>query len=139
MMTDTIRKNGTVVLFGDGQMVGNYIAGEDVAEISLRILMQPEIVNEVIEIGGPSNLSGEQLATLVEAKLGVVAKRRRIPKPVLWTGGLLLRPFNEVASRMMRMGYYNATQDRRFSDSARVAERFGVSPMTIESFVEKLS
>ena len=139
MMTDGIRKNGTIMLFGDGRMVSNYIAGEDVAEISARILMRPEIVNESIKLGGPSNISGEQLAALVEAQLGVKAKRRRIPTPVLWTGGLLLRPFNEVAARLMRMGYYTATRDGRFTDSAVVAERFGVSPMTIESFMANLT
>lgn len=138
MITDSFRKNGTAVLFGDGRMVGNYIAGEDVAEISLQILMRPEIVNETIEIGGPSNLSGEQLLALVETHMGVTARRRRVPTSVLWAGGLLLRPFNEVAARLMRMGYHNATRDGSFEGSAALAQRFGVSPMSIESFVAGL-
>lgn len=139
MITDGIRKNGTAVLFGDGLSVGNYIACEDVAEISLRILMRPDIVNEAFEIGGPSNLSLEQLVTLVEACKGVGAKRRRVPKPVLWAGGLLLRPFNEVAARFMRMGYFIASRDSRFEGSAVVEQRYGVTPMTIESFVAALT
>lgn len=137
MLADSIRKNGTVALFGDGSSVWNYVAIEDVAEISLRILMSPEVVNEAIEIGGPSNLSGEQLAGLIQAHMGVTAKRRKIPKAVLWSGGLLLRPFNEVVSRFMRMGYFQATQSADFAEWDVAANRFGVSPMTVETFLAK--
>lgn len=139
MLIDGIRKNGTAALFGDGRTVGNYIAIDDVAEFSLRILTRPDVVNEGIEIGGPSNVSGEQLVALIEAQLGVRAKRRHVPKAVLWAGGSLVRPFNEVAARFMRMGYYTATTDARFTDWTTASTRFGVAPMSIESFVAALT
>jgi NADH dehydrogenase len=135
MLTDGIRKNGAAVLFGNGQNVTNFIAVEDVAEFSMRILMNEEIRNEAIEFGGPSNISFDQLLTLLERHMGVRAKRRRIPVPVLWLGGLLLRPFNEVAARLMRMGYFTATSDGRFPNWQTAAERFGVAPQSIETFV----
>ena len=47
----------------------------------------------------------------------------------------MLRPFNEVAARLMRMGYFTATRDGRFPGWKIASDRFGVSPMTIESFV----
>ena len=93
MLTDGIRKDGTAMIFGDGRTVVNYIALEDVAEFSLRIFMRSDVVSELIEIGGPSHLSGEQLDALMEAHLGMSVKRRRVPKAVLWAGGSLLRPF----------------------------------------------
>ena len=65
MLADGICKNGTVMLFGDGRSVGNYIAGEDVAALSLQILLRDDVVNETIEIGGPSNVSLDEMATLV--------------------------------------------------------------------------
>ena len=137
IVADSIRKSKTAVLFGSGKALANYVACEDVAEIATRILLRPDIRNEVIEIGGPSNVSLEQLATLIEAHLGVHAKRRHIPRPVLWTGGLLLKPFNEVVARMMRMGDFT-TLDRSYNDWTGVAQRFGVSPMTLESFIANL-
>jgi NADH dehydrogenase len=76
MLADGIRKDGTATLFGDGHTVGNYIAVDDVAEFSLRILMRPDVANETIEIGGPSNVSGEQLVVVIEAHLGVRASAR---------------------------------------------------------------
>lgn len=139
MLVAGLRKNGTVVLFGDGLSVGNYIAGEDVAALSLQILLRDDVVNEIIDIGGPSNLSLDEIATLVGRRMGVAVKRRRIPKAVLWTGGLVVRPFNEVAARFMRMGYYTATSDNRFNDWPIAAERFGVNPMSVETYLSGMT
>ena len=135
MLAAGIRKNGTAVLFGNGNSVTNFIAVEDVAEFSVRVLVNEEICNEAIEFGGPSNISFDELLTQLEQHMGVRAKRRRIPVPVLWLGGLLLRPFNEVAARLMRMGYFTATSDGRFTDWRVAADRFGVTPQSIETFV----
>ena len=135
MLMGGIRRNGVAVLFGNGRSIANFIAVEDVAEFSVRILSQEKVRDEVIEVGGPSSLSFEDLVTLLEKQMGVRAKRRRIPLPVLWWGGLLLRPFNEVPARLMRMGYFTATSDGRFPAWKTAADRFGVSPQTIETFV----
>lgn len=138
MVSDGIRRNGQAILFGDGKTIANFISVEDVAEFSVRILAQESIRDEAIEIGGPSERSFDELVTLLEKHMGVRARRRRIPLPVLWWGGLLLRPFNEVAARFMRMGYFTATRDGRLSDWKIAADRFGVSPMSLESFVQSL-
>lgn len=135
MMSDGMRKKGVAVLFGDGQMVSNFIAVEDVAEFAVRILAREEIVNEAIEVGGPSNISFDALVSLLETQMGVRVKRRRIPRAVLWLGGLALKPFNEVAARLMRLGYFTATRDGRLLDWKVAADRFGVAPMSIEDFI----
>ncbi len=135
MLVGGMRKNGVAVLFGSGRTPTNFIAVEDVAEFSVRILLNEEIHNEVIEIGGPSNLSFDGLLMLLEQHMGVHARRRRIPRPVLWLGGFLLRPFNEVAARFMHMGYFTATNDGSLLDWQTPADRFGVAPQSIEAFV----
>lgn len=139
MLGDGIRKNGVAILFGDGRSIANFIAVEDVADFSVRILLREEVRNEAIEVGGPSNLSFDTLVTLLEEQMGVRARRRRIPLPVLWWGGVLLRPFNEVAARLMRMGYFTATRDGRFPDWGRAADRFGISPRSIDTFLRGAS
>ena len=48
--------------------VANYIAVEDVAEFAVKILARPEIVNEAIDVGGPSNVSQNDLAAIVERR-----------------------------------------------------------------------
>jgi len=74
-----IRKKGSATIFGDGTNVANYIAVDDVAEFAARILEREEIVKEAIEVGGPSDLSMNDLAGLLERKLGTSGKRKHIP------------------------------------------------------------
>ena len=135
MIGDAIAAKKIATLFGDGTSVCNYIAVNDVAEIAVRILQRDDIRNETIEIGGPSTVSLNDLATMIETSLGVTAGRRRIPVPVLRWGSTLLRPFHEVASRMMSLGYFTATNNGRFDDWQRSMQRFDVSPKTLEEFV----
>ena len=63
-----IREKGVATIFGDGTNVANYIAVEDVAAFAVKVLARPEIVNEAIDVGGPSNLSQNDLATIVERR-----------------------------------------------------------------------
>ena len=138
MIADSMRKDGTAILFGDGRLPCRFIAVEDVAAFAVRILEREDVRNETIDIGGPSCVSFDALVTLLEKRLNITAKRRRIPRPVMFIGGAVLRPFNEVAARLMRMGYFTATSDQRFPEWRVAADRFGVSPRTIESFIDAL-
>ena len=74
-----IREKGVATIFGDGNTVANYIAVDDVAEFAVKILSRPEVVNEAVEAGGPSNVSQNDLATLVERRLKSSGKRRHVP------------------------------------------------------------
>src|SRR5262249_2135570 len=74
-----LRKDGGTMGFGDGTFVANYVAVHDVADVALRILARPDVVNEVIDVGGPSNIAFNDLATLVEKRLGASGKRRNMP------------------------------------------------------------
>jgi hypothetical protein len=47
----------------------------------------------------------------------------------------LVRPFNEVAARMMSLGRYAATESRPFPNWRESAERLGVSPRTVEAYL----
>jgi NADH dehydrogenase len=131
-----VAKNGTATVFGDGTKVSNYIAIEDVADYVVRVLARPEIRNEVIDLGGPSTLSDLAFAELVGRHAGRAVRIRRIPVAVLRAGAVLLRPFNEVAARLMAMGAWSATRDRRLDHWRAAAERFGVAPLTVEAFLQ---
>ena len=137
MIAGDIQKKGVAMIFGDGTRLANFIAVEDVAEITVRILTNESIQNESIDIGGPANISLEQLVVTVERELGVSARRRHMPAGVLRFMSVALRPFHEVASRMMSLGYFMASRDNSFADWRATMDRFGVTPMTLEAFVKK--
>jgi uncharacterized protein YbjT (DUF2867 family) len=135
LIGDGIRTKQTATLFGDGRRVSNFIAMDDVAAFVCRIVADPTVRNERIHLGGPSTLSYEQVAVLLERALGITARRTHVPVPVMGIGRMLVRPFNEVAARMMSLGYWSATRDNRCDDWEVAARRFGVMPRTVEAYI----
>jgi len=133
-----IRKNGVTMLFGDGTVVANYIAVHDVADFIVKILAREDVVNESIDVGGPSNISLNDLATLIEKRLGASGKRRHIPVAAMKLLPYVIKPFNETVARMMTLGHYAATQSKPFPGWKAVADRFGVMPETVEAYVARL-
>jgi uncharacterized protein YbjT (DUF2867 family) len=137
LMADGIRRKGTTTIFGPGTAPANYIAADDVAEFVAKILAREDVVNEVVEIGGPSTLTMNELATLVEKQLGSSGRRRHMPIAAMKLLPAVVRFFDEVAARLMTLGYF-ATMDRAFPAWKNSADRFGVSPRTIEDHVQRL-
>jgi uncharacterized protein YbjT (DUF2867 family) len=133
-----IRKDGVTMLFGDGTAVGNYIAVHDVAEFIVKILDREDVVNESIDVGGPSNISLNDLGTLIEKRLGGPSKRRHIPVAAMKLLPIVIKPFNETLARQMTMGHYVATQSKPFPGWKATADRFGVLPETIEAYVARI-
>jgi uncharacterized protein YbjT (DUF2867 family) len=133
-----IREKGVATIFGDGNTVANYIAVDDVAEFAVKILERSEVVNEAVDAGGPSNVSQNHLATLVERRLKSSGKRRHVPVAAMRLLPPIVRPFNEVAARLMTLGLYSATESKPFPGWKAAADRFGVAPRTVETFVAQM-
>ena len=133
-----IREKGVATIFGGGTAVANYIAVEDVGEFAVKILARPEIVNEAIDVGGPSNMTQDEIAAIVERRFKSGGKRRNVPVAVMRLLAPIVRPFNEVAARMMTIGLYSATEATPFPGWQATAERFGVAPRSVETYVEQM-
>ena len=139
MLAKGVRDKGVATIFGDGNHVSNYIAVDDVAEFAVKILARADVVNEAVDAGGPSNLSQNDVATLVERRLKAPGKRRHMPVAALRLLPPVIRPFNEVAARLMTLGLYSATEAAAFPGWKASADRFGVAPRTVESYVEQMT
>ena len=137
IIADSIRKKGSATIFGPGTATANYIAVDDVAEFVVKIVEREEVVNQVVEIGGPSTMSMNEVTTLVEKQLGRGGRRRHIPVFAMRLLPPVVRLFDEVAARMMTLGYF-ATLDRSLPGWAQAADRFGVRPRTIEEHIKGL-
>jgi uncharacterized protein YbjT (DUF2867 family) len=137
IIADAIRKKGAATIFGPGTAQANYIAVDDVAEFVVKILAREEVVNQVVEIGGPSTMSMNDVATLVEKQLGRGGRRRHIPVFAMRLLPPVVRLFDELTARMMTLGYF-ATIDRSLPKWKEPADRFGVRPRTIEEYIKRL-
>jgi uncharacterized protein YbjT (DUF2867 family) len=138
VMADRVRKKGGAVIFGDGSAVQNWIAVDDVARYVVAIVKDESVVNEAVEVGGPSNMSLNDVATLIERHHGASGRRQHIP---VWSLKLLppvVRFVNEIQARLMTLGYH-VTTSRPLPDWKKNAERFGVAPRTVEEYVQRMA
>lgn len=135
ILASAMKAKGEAMLFGDGTQLSNYIAVDDVAQFVVAILARPEVRDEAIEIGGPSDVNMRTLVDLLERAMHVKVKRKLVPKAVLRLIPPLLRPFNEVAARMMTLGAFAASADASFPGWRAAADRFGISPRTVEQYI----
>jgi uncharacterized protein YbjT (DUF2867 family) len=133
-----IREKGVAMIFGDGNRIANYIAIDGVAEFAVKVLSRPDVVNEAVEAGGPSNVSQNEIAALIERRMNSPLKRRHIPVAAMRLLPPVIRPFNEVAARLMTLGLYAATHAEPFPDWKRSADRFGVAPRSVNEYVQQL-
>jgi uncharacterized protein YbjT (DUF2867 family) len=134
MALDQARK-GAVMVFGKGDQRCNYVSIEDVATCAVKVLEHRDIMNEEINIGGPSTLTQPELFALIEKSSGLNFRRKPVPRAVLRTGAVVLRRFNEVTARFMAMGAWVASTDRSMLNWEKTAKRFGIEPLTAEQFL----
>jgi uncharacterized protein YbjT (DUF2867 family) len=135
LLGERVTNAPTATLFGDGRRILNFIAVDDVADFLVAILARDDVRNEIVDIGGPSNASLADFASLVERAMAAPVKRRHVPVPVMRFGRHVLRPINERVSRMMTMGYWTTLEDRPYHDWPTAARRFGLAPRSLEAFV----
>ena len=139
LLAKGIREKGVATIFGDGNTVANYIAVDDVAEFAVKILSRPDVVNEAVDAGGPSNVSQNELATLLERRLNRPSKRRHVPVVAMRLLPPIVKPFNEVTARLMTLGLYSATHAAPFPGWKASADRFGVAPRTVDTYINEMA
>jgi NADH dehydrogenase len=130
---DPIEKTGKTTVFGRGDNLINFVAESDVAEIIQLALVEPRFEHAVLDVGGPDNLSFNQLVRKLEAAIGRTAAVRHVPVSVMRLAALLTKPFRPDVSGMIAAGIGFETGDMRFDPSEM---RSVVSPMELTSVAE---
>jgi uncharacterized protein YbjT (DUF2867 family) len=126
---DPIEKAVKTTIFGSGDNPINFMAERDLAQIVQLVLTEPRFERAVLDVGGPDNLSFNQLVQQIEAAAGRPAKVRHIPMPVMRLSALLTRPFRPDVAGMIQAGIGFATADMRF-DAAEMRRRFPTIELT---------
>lgn len=114
MIGRPILEQGKVTLFGRGENPRNLVAAEDVAQVAVLALEDPEAIGQIIDIGGPENLTPLEVVQLYERLAGREAKVRHVPLSLLKVLYRLLRPFHPGLSQVMQMSIYVDTGDNTF-------------------------
>ena len=136
MVAKPIVDGGKTTIFGKGKNPVNYVAIADVARFAQIALENPAARNQVIEIGGPEDLSIEQIIEIVERATGKTAKRSYTPIPVMKVMKILTRPINPVMSRMITAGINFDTTDQSF-EMTETLKKYPMQLTRLEDYVRE--
>lgn len=131
-----ILEQGKATIFGRGNNPINFVAVEDVARFVCAALEDPGAGNRVIEIGGPENLTLNQVAEIFERASGHQAKKRHVPLPVMRALSILVQPVNPALSRLIRLGIFMDTANLCY-DMTETAHAFGVQLTLLEEIARR--
>jgi NADH dehydrogenase len=133
LVGDPIMKTGKTTIFGRGKNPINFVSVDDVACYALIALDDPSVRNQIIEIGGPENLSMNQVAELFERIAGHTAKKTHVPLPMMRVMSATMRPFNPPLSRQIAAGVFMDTADMTF-DPSQTLQKYPVQLTRLEDY-----
>lgn len=127
---------GEARIFGAGTARANYVAVADVAAMVALALERPDARGEVIEFGGPDNLTALDIVAIFERIAGRPARRRHVPLPVMRAMARVLPLVNPVFARQVKLGVLSATADASF-DMRPVLERYPIPQTPFEEWARE--
>jgi uncharacterized protein YbjT (DUF2867 family) len=131
-------EQGKTTIFGRGTNPINFVAVEDLARFVGIALEDSRARNRVIEVGGPENLTLNQVAEILERASGRQAKTRHIPLPMMRVMAIVMQPINPALSRQIRAGIHMDTADLRY-DMTETASAFGIQLTPLEEFARRIT
>lgn len=127
---------GAATIYGSGNNPRNFMAGKDVAQIAVLALTDPRLKNRTIEMGGPDNVSNNQVAEMYARYSGKVPKLSHIPTGMMRVMAPIMGPIQPVPSRLMRFSVWTDTTDQTFCPDAMLKE-FPMTLTHVEDFVRQ--
>jgi len=114
IMGRMLQTSGKIVVFGRGDNPVNFVSATDVAALVERAVTAPGLRGQVLEIGGPDNLTFNQVATILQETTGRHAPVRHIPRPALRVMAWLTAAIKPALARQARAALAMDTIDMTF-------------------------
>ena len=118
-------RRGSLWTFGDGRMRFNPIDPRDLAEFTVRRVLDEGSASQRLAIGGPETLDSYDIARVCERVLGHRVKVRRIPLWVARAGITALRPFHRELWQLLDFFLGNVEYARRSLDNDASMPAYG--------------
>jgi NADH dehydrogenase len=114
----TASRSGRPLVFGRGDNRINFVSAHDVAALVERAVLEPATRGHLIEIGGPEDLSLNQMAAALQQARGRSGRPRHVPRSLLRAVALGLRPLRPDLARQAQAALVMDTTDMAFDASA---------------------
>ena len=129
LLDQTAGASGRPVIFGRGINPINFVSVSDVAALVERAVVDPSTRGATFEIGGPTNVSFNELAASLQKASGRTALPRHVPRTMLRLLATVLGPIQPNRSRQMRAALAMDTMDLTFAPT-ELHRRFPELPVT---------
>jgi len=129
IMGRPLQASGKTMVFGRGDNPINFVSATDVAALVGLAATDPGLRGQVFEIGGPDDLTFNQVAAIVQGAAGRHGTVRHIPRPALRAMACLTAAIKPALARQARAALAMDTLDMTF-DSAAARRAFPGLPNT---------
>jgi uncharacterized protein YbjT (DUF2867 family) len=117
IMGGPLQDSGKIVVFGRGDNPVNFVSTTDVAALVSRAVTAPSLRGQVLEIGGPGNLTFNQVAAIVQEASGHRGTVRHISRPALHAMAMATGRLKPALARQARAALAMDTIDMTFDPS----------------------
>jgi NADH dehydrogenase len=115
LLDRTAGASGRPVIFGRGSNPINFVSVVDVAALVERAVVDPSARGATFQIGGPRNVSFNELAAALQKASGRTAPPRHVPRTLLRLLAAALGPVHPNRARQMRAAIAMDTLDFTFA------------------------
>jgi uncharacterized protein YbjT (DUF2867 family) len=123
-------ETGRTRVFGRGNNPINFVSADDVARyVELAVVEGPR--GDLVEVGGPENLTMNQFAGTFEVLAGKEGKKDHVPLPMMRLMAVLMRPVNPMLARQVQAGVIMDTHDMTFEPPEADGRRESVPPTSL--------
>ena len=120
---DAIRRKGSTVVFGRGDNPVNFMSERDLARFVQLTVTDPALRGRSISVGGPENLSFNQVVRAFEILDGRPVAIRHVPRAAMRLASFLLRPVRPDLAGMVSAGIVMDETDMSF-DAADLLKKY---------------
>jgi NADH dehydrogenase len=118
IMGRPLQASGKTMVFGRGENPINFVSATDVAALVGLAATDPGLRGQVFEIGGPDDLTFNQVAAIVQDAAGRHGTVRRIPRPALRAMAGVTAAIKPALARQARAALAMDTLDMTFDSTA---------------------
>jgi len=129
LLDRTARGSGRPVIFGRGANPINFVSVCDVAALVERAVVDPSTRGATFEIGGPQNLTFNEMAAGLQRAAGRSAPARHVPRVMLRLLAAVLGPIQPNRARQMRAAIAMDTADLTF-EATDLHQKYPELPVT---------
>jgi NADH dehydrogenase len=129
VLQETAGRVGRPLVFGRGQNPINFVSVADVAALLEHAVIDPATRGEILAIGGPENLTFDQLARAVQTASGHPGAPRHVPPVMLHLMANSIGRVKPELGRQTRAAIAMDRNDLTF-DATRIRERYPDVPCT---------